>query len=117
MAAVALYLDEDVHPRLAMILRERGFDVLITAEAKMLEKSDPKQLEFAAQHGRVILTHNIGDYARLAQQYAKQNRVHAGIIVSDQLPLKELLHRTLRFFAARSREEMINRFEWLSDYR
>ena len=68
MASVTLYLDEDVHPRLAMILRERGFDVLTTAEARMLERSDPEQLEFAAQHGRVIFTHNIGDYARLAQQ-------------------------------------------------
>jgi len=33
MALIALYLDEDVHPRLATILRERGFDVLTAAMA------------------------------------------------------------------------------------
>jgi predicted nuclease of predicted toxin-antitoxin system len=117
MALIALYLDEDVHPRLATILRERGFDVLTTAEAGMLGKSDPEQLEFATSQGRAILTHNIRDYVRLAQHYAKKNRSHAGIIVSDQLPLRELLRRTLRLMTALSAEEMINRFEWLSNYK
>jgi acetolactate synthase regulatory subunit len=84
MARIALYLDEDVHPTLARILRERGFDVLTVA---------------------------------LAQQYAEQKRAHAGIIVSDQLPLRELLRRTLKLLAALSAEEMVNRFEWLSAYR
>ena len=117
MATIALYLDEDVHPTLATILRERAFDVLTTSEAGMLGKSDPEQLEFAARQGRAILTHNIRDYVRLARQYAEQNRAHAGIIVSDQLPLRELLRRTLRLLTALSAEEMVNRFEWLSNYR
>jgi len=106
-----------VHPRLAKILRERGFDVLTTAEAGLLEKSDPEQLEFASGQGRAILTHNVRGYVQLAQQYAKQKRTHAGIIVSDQIPLRELLRRTLRLLAALSTEEMINRFEWLSSYK
>lgn len=117
MSAIALYLDEDVHPTLAVILRERGFDVLTASEAGMLEKSDPEQLELAARQGRAILTHNIRDYVQLARQYAEQNRAHAGIIVSDQLPLRELLRRTLKLLAALSAEEMANRFEWLSNYR
>jgi predicted nuclease of predicted toxin-antitoxin system len=117
MASVALYLDEDINPGLAMILRERGFDVVSTTEAEMLGKSDSEQLEFATEHGRVLFTHNIGDYARLAHHYAKQTHPHSGIVVSDQLPLGELLRRTLRFLTARSQEAMINRFEWLNDYR
>ncbi len=117
MARIALYLDEDVHPTLARILRERGFDVLTAADVGMLGKSDPEQLEFAATHGRALLTHNVRDYVRLAQQYAEQKRAHAGIIVSDQLPLRELLRRTLKLLAALSAEEMVNRFEWLSAYR
>lgn len=117
MARIALYLDEDVHPTLAKILRERGFDVRTTAEVGMLEKSDPEQLEFAAAQGRAILTYNVRDYVRLAQQYAEQQRTHAGIVVSDQLPLRELLRRTLRLLADLSAEEMVNQFEWLSNYR
>ncbi len=117
MSAIALYLDEDVHPTLAAILRERGFDVLTASEAGMLGKSDPEQLEFAVRQGRAVLTHNIRDYVQLARQYAEQNRTHAGIIVSDQLPLRVLLRRTLKLLAALSAEEMTNRFEWLSTYR
>lgn len=83
----------------------------------MLEKSDPGQLEFAISQGRAILTHNVRDYVQMAQRYAAQNRTHTGIIVSDQLPLRELLRRTLRLLAALSAEEMINRFEWLSNYK
>lgn len=116
MALIALYLDEDVHPTLATILRQRGFDVLTSAEAGMLRKSDPEQLEFALSQGRAILTHNVRDYVRLAQQYAKPQQTHAGIIVSDQLPLRELLRRTLKLLAALSAEEMVNRFEWLNNY-
>lgn len=117
MAQIALYLDEDVYPTLATILYERGFDVLHAAEANMLGKSDPEQLEFATSQGRSILTHNVRDYVQLAQQYAEQNRSHAGIIVSDQLPLKELLRRALKLLTALSAEEIVNRFEWLSTYR
>jgi len=32
MPSVSLYLDEDVHTKLALILRERGYDVLTTEE-------------------------------------------------------------------------------------
>jgi predicted nuclease of predicted toxin-antitoxin system len=116
MARIALYLDEDVHPTLAKILRERGFDVLTTAKVGMLEKSDPEQLKFAAAQGRAILTYNVRDYVRLAQQYAEQRRSHAGIVVSDQLPLRELLRQTLRLLADLSAEEMVNQFEWLSNF-
>jgi predicted nuclease of predicted toxin-antitoxin system len=117
MAQIALYLDEDVRPTLAKILRERGFNVLTAVEAGMIGKSDREQLELAISQGRAILTHNIGDYVQLAQEYARQQRSHAGIIISDQVPLKELLQRTLRLLATLSAEEMRGRFEWLNRYR
>lgn len=87
MASPALYLDEDVNPRLAIILRRRGFDVLTTAEADML-----------------------------AQRYAEMRRSHAGIIVADQVPLKSLLNRILKLLSTQTASDMIGRFEWLSDY-
>jgi len=72
MARITLHLDEDVHPKLASILRERGFDAITTADAGMLENSDPDQLEFASSQGRTLLTHNVRDYVQLAQLYAKK---------------------------------------------
>jgi len=38
--AVKLYLDEDVDPLLARVLRDRGFDCVSTRDAKNLGSSD-----------------------------------------------------------------------------
>ena len=116
MASPALYLDEDVNPRLAIILRKRGFDVLTTAEADMLGQSDPEQLAFAAAQNRTVLTHNVRDYVMLAQRYAEIGQSHAGIIVADQVPLKSLLNRILKLLSTQTASDMIVRFERLSDY-
>jgi len=117
MAAPALYLDEDVNPKLADILGERGYDVWTTVEADNLGQTDEVQLAFSTQHQRALLTHNIGDFVKLAQHYADRGLSHAGIVVSDQLPLKSLLQRTIRLLAMRSAADMRDRLEWLSDYR
>jgi predicted nuclease of predicted toxin-antitoxin system len=40
------YLDEDLSPKIAQILRKNGIDTLSAHEAGMLEASDRKQLAF-----------------------------------------------------------------------
>ncbi|MFQ6056883.1 MAG: DUF5615 family PIN-like protein [Methanosarcinales archaeon] len=117
MARIALYLDEEVKKTLARILRERGFDAISAHEAGMLGRSDSEQLNFAKSNNRAILTHNIGDYVDLAREYAYQDRPHCGIIVSNQLTLRELLRRILRLLSTYSAEEMKNRFEWLHNFK
>ena len=42
-----LYFDEDADARLAAALRARGFDVVTTVEAGLLEASDEEQLVYA----------------------------------------------------------------------
>jgi len=54
----------------------------------MLGKSDLDQLEYAIKQKRVLLTHNIGDFVQLSQEFARDEKPHFGILVSDQLPLK-----------------------------
>ncbi len=58
---IKLYLDEDVDPLLAKVIRDKGHDVLSTHEAKMHKSDDYKQIDFATSQGRAILTHNIRD--------------------------------------------------------
>lgn len=41
-----LYLDEDVDPLLAPVLRERGIDCLSTRDTQNLDHSDVQQLGF-----------------------------------------------------------------------
>ncbi|MDA2925121.1 DUF5615 family PIN-like protein [Acidobacteria bacterium AH-259-L09] len=96
MAGISLLLDEDVRVILADILRQRSYDAVHVLEIGRGGRSDREQLAHAASLDRTILTHNIRDFLFLDREYREERKEHAGIIVSDQVPLKELLRRTLR---------------------
>ena len=117
MTTPRLYLDEDVDPLLARVLTDRGYDVLTTQEARRLSSTDADQLAFAAQQGRAVLTHNAAHFAALARTYAVTGLAHAGVIVSDQLPFRDLLSRTLRLLHHHTAESLRNRLVWLQDFR
>lgn len=115
MANITLLLDEDVRVVLGQILRQRGHDAVHVLETGRAGRSDPEQLAYAASQGRAILTHNIRDYILLDKQYRRESREHAGIIVSDQLSLRDLLQRTLRFLGRHTADEVRNKVMWLKD--
>jgi uncharacterized protein with PIN domain len=111
MTSPRLYLDEDMDPLLARILTARGYDVLTTQEARRVSSSDANQLVFAAQEHRALLTHNI------ARDWAAEGKEHSGIVVSDQLALKELLARILRLLHHHTPDTLHNRVIRLQDFR
>lgn len=115
MADIALLLDEDVRLRLGEILRQRGYDVIHVVEAGRAGKSDPEQLAYAVSQRRAILTHNTRDYILLDRQYHEEGKEHFGILLSDQVPLRDLLRRTLRFLSRHTAEEVRNSALWLND--
>ena len=115
MANIALLLDEDVRLVLGDILRQRGYDVIHVLEAGRAGKSDPEQLGYAVSRQRSILTHNIRDYRALDRQFHEEGKEHFGILLSDQVPLRDLLRRTLRFLARHTAEEARNSVLWLND--
>jgi predicted nuclease of predicted toxin-antitoxin system len=117
MASITLFLDEDVRPLLAEILRQRGYDATHVLEVNRAGKSDLEQLAYAVSQGRAVLTHNIRDYLLLDRQYRDQGKEHYGIIVSDQVPLRELLRRTLRCLSRYTTEEVRNQVIWLQDFK
>src|SRR3712207_6518043 len=77
-----LYLDEDVIPELARLLRAAGYEVVSVHELGTLRDPDPVQLARAAADGRAILTYNYQDYYRLHEEWIAAGREHAGIIIS-----------------------------------
>ena len=77
-----LYLDEDVTPQLARLLRARGVDVVSAHERGTQEYLDDAQLEYAAAEQRAILTFNFVDYLRIGAEWYAAGREHAGIVVS-----------------------------------
>ncbi len=111
-----IYLNEHLSQRLAEQLREYGFDVVSSHEAMMLSASDEKQLDYACNEQRAVLTFNISDYIRLHQEYVEANRAHYGIIVSTEVPIHILIHRLLRLLNSLSQEELKNQVIWLNQF-
>jgi hypothetical protein len=115
--AVKLYLDEDVDPLLASVLRERGVDCLSTREAVNLGHSDAEQLIFATDQSRAILTFNVKDFVTLSRLTVTNGHHHSGIIVPDHLPFRDLLRRTLVLLQRYSTSDLTDTLLWLQDYK
>lgn len=112
-----LYLDEHVSPALASILRERGIDCLSTRECGNIGHPDQDQLVYATTHGRALVTFNRNDFLRLAQQWAETERPHAGLILSKQAQVFELLRLLLHLAARHCNDDLTNHILWLQNYK
>lgn len=79
-----LLLDEMLDAMIAEGLRQRGHDVQAVQEhAELLGKKDPELLREALALGRVLVTDNVQDFARLHQQFIALGEDHAGIILAS----------------------------------
>ncbi len=114
MARPRLYLDEDVHSAVATGLKRRGFNVLTTIEAGCSGTADDEQFAFAAAEGRVLVTFNRGDFARLHGEYLDQGRKHAGIVVSRQAPPGQVVRAIAKLVGARDVSDFVNTLFWLA---
>lgn len=110
---VSLYLDEDVHIRVAQLIRSRGFSAMTTLEAGRLTSDDPAQLAYAAEHGMAIMTHNRTDFEDLAVEYFKAQRTHGGIIIAHRRTPRELADRVLRILNDTTADEMRNQLRYI----
>jgi len=77
-ALTGLLLDEMYPPWLALRLREAGHDAVavLDIEVGLAAKSDEDVLTWAGRNGRCVVTENVGDFARLAQQ----GFAHGGLV-------------------------------------
>ncbi len=114
---IRLYLDEDIHKRVASALRLRHFDVVSAHEVGRWGLSDEEQLTYAATEGRTILTYNTPDYLRLHLDWLRSGKEHYGIIVSDQLPIGETVRRLLNLLNRVTADEMRNQIRWLQAFK
>lgn len=115
-AMIRLYLDEDVTPVLARILRERGVDVTSALELGHIEWDDEAHLEFAVSEGRTLLTYNIRDFVQLHKKWQSECKAHNGIIVSYQFSmgaLGEVLRRILKLLSVWAPETINNQLLFL----
>jgi predicted nuclease of predicted toxin-antitoxin system len=78
---VKLYLDEDLSPRIVLLLRERGLDATGAHEAGQVGRSDLEQLRHATREGRCLVTRNVADFLELVRELINRQEPHGGIIL------------------------------------
>ncbi len=76
-----LYLDENLSPRIAELLRARGLDVVSAHEAGNTQLTDVAQLRYATSRARAIVTCDVADFVALATELIAANADHAGIML------------------------------------
>jgi hypothetical protein len=116
MAAIRLFTDEDVYGAIAVALRRTKIDVSSTPEVGRRGQPDESQLEWASTEGRVFFTFNVAHFAQLHTTWLRQGRRHAGIVVSSQRPIGDVVRRLPHLSSELDAESMCNRPEFLGDW-
>ncbi len=75
------YLDEDLSPKIAQILKKQGIDAVSVHDVEMLGHSDLEQLENASAHARCLITRNRNDFITLTVQFFNEHRRHFGLLI------------------------------------
>jgi predicted nuclease of predicted toxin-antitoxin system len=110
---IELYLDEDVSVLIADLLRSRGFVATTTQEAGNLGCADYRQLEYATDQRKTLLTHNRADFEALAQKYFSEARLHSGIVIAVRRPPIEIAKRLLTVLNSVTSDEMENQIRYI----
>ena len=76
-----LYLDEDISPRVAELLRKKGVNAVSAHEKNMRGASDEEQLIAAVNEERVMVTRNRNDFIALTVRFFQDLKPHYGLII------------------------------------
>jgi len=114
---IKLYLDEHIWSGLPQALAQRGYDAAHACALDHIAWEDNDHLAYAAEQGRAVLTFNTAGFELLAAEWFFAGKEHAGIIMSDQIPIGELLRRTERLLQRVSADEMHNSLRYLQAYK
>lgn len=114
-----LYLDEDIPPVLARLLRDAGYDAVSVHDVGAIGLSDDEQLVRASADARVLVSCNYRDFIAIGRDWAREGRRHSGVIVSYRQVEPPLLGDALRaldaLLASLTAEEMrdtVRVFPW-----
>lgn len=77
-----LLLDEHISKQVAERLRARGFDVIALKETPQADQGvdDEPLAMWASRQGRALVTYDVHDFPRLAQELAAVGQDHFGIV-------------------------------------
>ena len=116
-----LYLDEDVLPDLARVLRSSGHDVISAHEVGSLGVGDEDQLARAAADSRALLSYNYRHFLKVGHDWFAAGRLHAGIVVSyrqyRRRALSELARAAAELLSMLTAEDLENSVWVLDQFR
>jgi hypothetical protein len=106
---IRFYFDQHIPVVVARGLQRRGVDVLTAQEAGQCGFSDPEQLHFALQNGRVLVTFD-ADFLSLASGGVK----HAGIAFcpATKYSIGELIYGVLLLYEALQPQDFLDHVEF-----
>jgi predicted nuclease of predicted toxin-antitoxin system len=109
-AAVSLYLDENVSPKISIQLRRRGIHVVTVRDLGLLGDADENHLARATRMGYVLVTCDT-DFLALAASGLQ----HAGIIfgVQEDLNIGDWVKALELICAVYTADDMANHIEYL----
>lgn len=116
MSQIRIYTDEDIYAAIAPALRQAGIDAISTPEVGRRGESDEEQLAWAANESRTIVSFNVADFAALHVSWQQQGLVHAGIVVSSQRSIGDLLRRLLHVSNSLDADGVKDQLIFLSDW-
>lgn len=77
-----LLLDEMYPAALAAALEEQGVQAATVVQLGLAGSSDPDVWAAALGQDRVLLTENVGDFARIAAEHLTAGRHHPGLLIA-----------------------------------
>jgi hypothetical protein len=116
MAAIKVYLDEDVHSYIAEALRLRGWQTLTTPVAGNQRATDIDQITYATQNSYSILTYNVTDFPRLHSEILASGGSHAGIIVATQERPSANARALLSLLGTFASEDFVDQLIYLNNW-
>jgi len=93
-----LYLNENVALRSIELLGQLGIKAIHTLRVGNKGIYDEPQLEYAASHRYILVTHNKKHFKRLHQRWLAMNKEHPGIIIMSQSEPERNVKRIRLFF-------------------
>ena len=109
-AAISLYLDENLSPKIAQQLRRRGINVVSVQEMGLEGDDDANHLTRAVAMGCALVTAD-SDFLIMAASGIEHNGILFG--VQDNLSIGDWIERLELVCAVYSPEELINHVEYL----
>jgi predicted nuclease of predicted toxin-antitoxin system len=113
---IRFLLDENFNGKIVrgLRLRDPNVDMVRVQDTDLYGASDPEILEWAAQEGRILLTHDIDTMTKFANDRMAQGLPLAGVIfVHDTVPVARVIEDLLTIVVASDASEWENRVDFL----